>query len=309
MSRRIRTTTAAVWIAVMLPAWASAQPAADRPGVLLLAHGGSRAWNDHVTALAAKVDATMPTEVAFGMATRAAIQGAVDRLAARGVSRITAVPLFVSSHSSVITSTAYLLGARAEAPPELAVFAKMKHGSDAGPGGHDAHAMHAAPAVDPTSRVTLPVPVRMTTALDADAAVSDVLVTRAREISRDPAQEAVVLVAHGPVRDEENRLWLRDLAVHADRIRQQLPFASVEALTVRDDAPAPVRDAATAEFRAMVSRQIGEGRRVLIVPVLLSFGGIEAGVRKRLDGLDYTMATNGLIPDDRFVAWVLAKAR
>ena len=309
MRRRIRTITAALWIAVMLPAaGASAQPPADRTGVLLLAHGGSRAWNDHVTALAARVDATLPTEVAFGMATRAAIQGAVDRLAARGVTRITAVPLFVSSHSSVITSTEYLLGARAEAPRELAIFAKMKHGSE-GPGGHAAHAMHAAPAVDPTSPVTLPVPVRMTAALDADAAVSDVLVTRAREISRDPAHEAVVLVAHGPVRDEENRLWLRDLAVHADRLKQQLPFASVEALTVRDDAPAPVRDAATAALRAMVSRQTGEGRRVLIVPVLLSFGGIEAGVRKRLDGLDYTMATNGLIPDDRFVAWVLAKAR
>ena len=305
MRRRLRTITAALWIAVVLPAAVlQAQPAADRGGVLLLAHGGSKAWNDEVSALAAKVDATLPTEVAFGMATRAAIQGAVDRLAARGVTRITAVPLFISSHSSVITSTEYLLGVRAEAPPELAIFARMKHGSG---GGHDEHAAHAAPA-DPTSRVNLPMPVRMTTALDADTAVSEVLVTRAREISRDPSRESVVLVAHGPVRDEENRLWLRDLAVHVDRVKRALPFASVEALTVRDDAPAPIKDAATAEFRGLVSRQLGEGRRVLIVPVLLSFGGIEGGVRKRLDGLDYTMATKGLIPDDRFVAWVLEKA-
>ena len=302
---RRRTITAALWIAVTLQAGAlHAQPAADRGGVLLLAHGGSTAWNDHVSALAAKVDATLPTEVAFGMATRAAIQAAVDRLSARGVTRITAVPLFVSSHSSVITSTEYLLGVRAEAPPELAAFARMKHGSG---GGHDAHAGHAAPA-DPTSRVTLPVPVRMTTALDADAAVSEVLVARAREISRDPAREAVVLVAHGPVRDEENGRWLRDLEVHVGRLKQAVPFAAVAALTVRDDAPAPVRDAATAELRGVVSRQIAEGRRVLIVPVLLSFGGIEAGIRKRLDGLDYTMATKGLIPDDRFVAWVLKQA-
>jgi sirohydrochlorin ferrochelatase len=302
---RLRRVIAALWIAVMLPvSGLYGQHSADRAGVLLLAHGGSKAWNDHVSALAAKVDGTLPTEVAFGMASRAAIQEAVDRLAARGVTRITAVPLFVSSHSSVITSTEYLLGLRAEAPPELAIFARMTHG---GGGGHDAHAAHAAPA-DPAARVTLPVPVRMTKALDADAAVSDVLITRAREISRDPAREAIVLVAHGPVRDEENRLWLRDLAVHVDRLKQAVPFASVEALTVRDDAPAPIRDAATAELRAVVSRQIGEGRRVLIVPVLLSFGGIEAGIRKRLEGLDYTMATKGLIPDDRFIAWVLGKA-
>ena len=57
-----------------------------------------------------------PTEVAFGMASRPAIQTAVDRLVERGASSIVAVPLFVSSHSSVITSTEYLLGLRSEAP-------------------------------------------------------------------------------------------------------------------------------------------------------------------------------------------------
>src|SRR5688500_16647113 len=73
-------------------------------GILLLAHGGGAEWNAHVTDLAATVDRTVPTEVAFGMATRANIQRAVDRLVARGASEITAVPLFVSSWSSVITA-------------------------------------------------------------------------------------------------------------------------------------------------------------------------------------------------------------
>ena len=47
---------------------------------------------------------------------------------------------------------------------------------------------------------------------------------------------------------------------------------------------------------------------MLIVPLLLSFGGIEAGVRKRLDGLDYTMGRQGIIPDDRLVGWVFEMA-
>jgi sirohydrochlorin ferrochelatase len=303
MRARLGTIVIALWAALsVMPVAMYAQPA-DRGGVLLLAHGGSASWNDHVSALASKIDATLPTEVAFGMATRAAIQAAVDRLVARGVTHITAVPLFVSSHSSVITSTQYLLGVRAEAPPELASFAKMSHGSG---GGHESH---GAPPADPTAPVKLPVPLRMSSALDADPAVSEVLIARAREISREPAGEAIVLVAHGPVRDDVNQLWLRDLAVHADRVKQAAPFASVDALTVRDDAPAPIRDAATAELRGLVSRRLSEGRRVLIVPVLLSFGGIEGGLRKRLEGLDYTMATKGLIPDDRFIAWVLDRAR
>ena len=91
---------------MLLAAGAPAAQAPDKPGILLLAHGGSPAWNAHVQALASKVDATMPVEVAFGMATRATMQAAADKLVARGVTRISAVPLFVSSHSSVITSTA-----------------------------------------------------------------------------------------------------------------------------------------------------------------------------------------------------------
>ena len=46
------------------------QSFADGPGILLLAHGGSAEWNDQITSLAAQVNRTVPTEVAFGMATR-----------------------------------------------------------------------------------------------------------------------------------------------------------------------------------------------------------------------------------------------
>src|SRR5688572_2062367 len=139
------------------------------PGVLLLAHGGSAEWNRRVTELAARVDRTRPTEVAFGMATRANIQAAIDRLIARGVTDIVAVPLFVSSWSSVITSTEYLLGLRAEAPAALAAYAKMNHtpaaagtSGAASTTGHEGHTT----ATDGTTPVTSPVPVRMTPALN-----------------------------------------------------------------------------------------------------------------------------------------------
>jgi sirohydrochlorin ferrochelatase len=130
---RVRIILAAVL--TILAAGGTAR--AQSRGVLLLAHGGSEQWNAHVTKLAADVDRTMPTEVAFGMATRANIQGAVDRLRARGITEIVAVPLFVSSWSSVITSTEYLLGQRDQAPPELEIFAKMDHSGSKPAGGHD----------------------------------------------------------------------------------------------------------------------------------------------------------------------------
>jgi sirohydrochlorin ferrochelatase len=284
---------------------AHAQQPAEKIGIVLLAHGGQPQWNARVHEVVQRVDASVATEVAFGMATRANIQSAVDKLTARGVTQIVAVPMFISSHSSVITSTEYLLGLRAEAPKDLAIFAKMNHGAHGGSASHD----HAAAAADPASPVTSTVPIRMVPAFNRHPMIGAIVADRARSISTAPQQEAVIVVAHGPVPEDDNRKWLDDMAVLAESVKQAAPFASVDYMTVRDDAGAAIRDAATRELRSKVESQRALGRRVLIVPHLMSFGGIEQGVRKRLEGLDYTMTAQGLMPDGRIVDWVLASIR
>ncbi len=286
----------------------AAEQSASKPGVLLLAHGGAAQWNERVTAVASEVDGLQPTEVAFGMASRASIQRAVDKLAARGVTEIVAVPLFVSSHSSVITSTEYLLGLRKEAPKDMAIFAKMNHSSHGAPAAED-HSAHGAPAPDPASPVNLTVPIRMTPALNRHPLIGAIVVDRAKSVSTAPANEAVILVAHGPVPDDDNRRWLEDMAVLAGHIQESASYASVEYMTVRDDAGPARREAATKELRDKVQTQLARGRRVLVVPHLMSFGGIEPGIRKRLEGLAYTMTSQALMPDDRIVKWVVQSAR
>ncbi len=270
-------------------------------GVLLLAHGGAKNWNQGVADAAAEVNRDRPVEVAFGMATRRNIQDAVDRLIARGVTEIVAVPLFVSPHSSVVRSTEYLLGLRKDAPADLAMFAKMDHGGGAH-AGHDGHAA-AAPG-DGSKPIVSRVPIRMSGALGRHPLVAAMLADRARAISQDPAREVVVLVAHGPVPSDDNARWLDDLAALGAGVKAATRFKGIEWQTVRDDAPAPIRDQAAAELRDRVTRIAAAGDRVLIVPVVISFGGIEQGIRKRLDGLTYTMAPQGLLPDPRIAQWI-----
>ena len=273
---------------------------APKTGILLLAHGGSAEWNARVADVAAAVNASQATEVALGMASRAAIQGALDKLAARGVTDVVAVPLFVSSWSSVVTSTEYLLGLRAEAPADLATFAKMNH---------DATTEHGAHSADGASPVSTPLKiVTMAPSFNRHPLIGQIAVDRAAVISTSPEHEAVILVAHGPVPDDDNRLWLADLAVLADRIRASRPYASVDYMTVRDDAGPAIREAATAELRGKVSAQTAQDRRVLIVPHVMSFGGIEQGIRKRLEGLTFVMSPQGLMPDARVIDWVLLSA-
>lgn len=289
-------------VVLLWPCATSSASTTATHGVLLLAHGGSAAWDANVHAIAAEVDKTHPTEVALGMANRANIQAAIAKLEARGVTRVVAVPLFVSSHSSVITSTEYLLGQRKDMPPALRIFATMTHSG----AGHDAHDDHAS---DGTLPIVSSVPIRMTAALDGHPLVASILLDRALSMSTNASDEAVVLVAHGPVDDDENERWLVNLRTLASGLAEAQRFGSIDALTVRDDAPTPIRDAATQQLRTLVERRITEQRRVLIVPVLLSFGGIEAGIHTRLAGLSYSMSSQALAPDRRLVDWVKAMAQ
>ena len=284
---------------LMLSAMFALPLAAQTEGILLLAHGGSGTWNEEVLNLATRLDQITPVEVAFGMASKRTIQAAVDRLSERGVAGIVAVPLFISSHSSIIRATEYLLAAREEAVPELEIYAQMDHGSDTDPAAHGA-------MFDPTTPVETTVPIRVTAALDRHPIVADILVSRAEAVSRNPEEEVAVIVAHGPVADEDNTAWLEDMGALAELMRQKMRLSRIEHLTVRDDAPKPVRDQAEAELRVVVERAIREGKNVLIVPLLLSYGGIEKGIRERLEGLPYRMSPQALLPDDRLAQWVMS---
>jgi sirohydrochlorin ferrochelatase len=270
-------------------------------GILLLAHGGASRWNANVTELAAAIDRDIPTEVAFGMAQRGAIQSAIDRLEERGVGRIVAVPLFVSSHSTVITSTEYLLGLRDVAPPALERFARMSHG-------HGAHAHQESVDPDGTKPVTASVPITMTEALNDHPVVADILATRAGSLSESPDDEVVIVVAHGPVADDENDRWLADMREIVKAMQTRRAFHRIEPMTVRDDAPEPIRSTAAAELRARVEQATAEEKRVIIAPLLIAYGGIERGIRKRLEGLQYEMPAEGLLPDARLAQWVRSMA-
>jgi sirohydrochlorin ferrochelatase len=274
-------------------------------GILLLAHGGKAKWNEEVTKIASTVNAKFPVEVAFGMADKRGIQLAVDSLTARGVREIVAVPLFISSHSSVITSSEFLLGLRPEAPKELTIFAKMDHGGSHG----NHHSSAAEKKFDPMTPVSSALPIQMAPALNRHATVADILAERAKAISESSNNEVLVIVAHGPVSDETNRLWLDDMKHLVYRVKGQTRFKRIEYLTVRDDAPEPIRSKATAELRSVVEIAVSEKSRVLIVPLLLSFGGIEDGIKKRLEGLNYVMSDKALLPDERLAEWVIESVK
>ena len=296
MSKRARKPLLLVLLSALL-----APGIVEAQGILLLAHGGRDDWNQKVLELASQVDSTRPVEVAFGMANKRTIQDALHRLEERDVTEVVAVPLFVSSHSSVFRATEYLLGSREDAPPQLEAFARMGARRSSGSSGSD-------PGFEWTTPVETAIPISVTMALDGHALVAEILLSRAEDVSRTPEEEVVVLVAHGPSTGEDNALWLENMSTLVEQMRPHTRFSRIEHLTVRDDASDPVRDQATAELRTLVEDVVEEGKTVLIVPLLLSYGGIEVGIRRRLEGLPYRMARQALLPDERLSEWVLMQA-
>ncbi len=244
--------------------------------MLVLAHGGSPEWNRLVEETVAQAGLAAPTEIAFGMGMHAgevaAVQRAVAQLESKGVSRIIAVPLLVSSNSEVMRQFEYLLGLRERGSWEK----------------------HAHP-------VALQVPVTMTQALDDDPVVTEILAERAQAISRHPGEETLVLVAHGPTSDEDNDRWLAAMRRVADGVKAQGGYRTVIAVTMRDDAPEPVVDQATRELRALVEAAGGEA---LVVPLLLARGGIESKIPKRLAGLTYRYRGETLLPHLKLSQWI-----
>ena len=296
--------TLSLW-AVLLAATASAADfvapdAQPSYGILLLAHGGEAGWDAEIERLRARVNATVPTEAALGMADPATLQAGLDKLAARGVKRVIAVPLFIHSRSEVLDQTAYALGL-SDKPSEVlrAAAERMMAARPAGPAAH--HHMFSL------DRVKTSLPIAMPPALDDAGLVSSILLERAKSLSREAKTEIVVLVAHGPVDDAAVGAWNDVMAKHAEFVRREGGFRAASFALLRDDAAPGVRAASVKILRERVIAG-GKGGRVLVVPVLIARGGIEGKLPKDLAGLKYAWDGSTLMPHDGFEGWVLLRA-
>ena len=225
----------------------------------------------------------------------------VHELESEGVHSILVVPLVVSSYSEVYRQWRYLLGLEPKPGFDAQLIAEMMihHPQGDAPAG-----MSMMEMMEPVSPVDHHAEVRFAQPLDDDDVVSEILLQRALELSRSPAEESVVIVAHGPNQDVDNQKWLENLERIAERIKRKSRFKVVEGATLRDDAPSSIRHQAVEQLRGRV-QLLGEGhRRVLVVPLLLAQGGIEDKIRVALEGLPCSYSAKTLLPDPRIAGWI-----
>lgn len=245
-------------------------------GVLMLNHGINEASDVLFTERLAPVAAKRPTAVSFGMAmtTSEALQQAVDDLNARGVSTIVAVDPESSEHKSLYRQWQYILGDR------------------------DKAAYVAVPRVTSKARILMAEPI------NDDPLIAGILLDHAKALSTDRRKEAVVIIAHGPEDDVDNPPDLAEVQKLAAWVQKKGKFASVNALNIQDDAPAPVRIANVKTFRKLVTDAQAQGLEVLVVPYVINAQGLQPKLQKDLDGLEFRFQENGMSDHPNFLKWI-----
>lgn len=278
---------------------------AQDTGILIMAHGGSDEWNQQVKEAAQPLVDKHPVEFSWGMANYVTLQQGIDRLEKKGVSHIIAVPLFISSYSPIIRQNEYLFGLRdslADRPMPL-----MHHAEEyvemTGAKVDSTDYMHGMLMPPNLQQLEINAKVTMTSALDDHDVVAQILHDRIMALSETPSNETVVITAHGPSREGDNKKWLHkmeSLSQKVQKVQQNKGngFKQIFSLTVRDDARDVIHDQAKQNFRAIV-RQSSQFGDVIVVPLFLSSGGREDAVAKRLSGLNFKWSGQTLLPDPK----------
>lgn len=237
-------------------------------GVVIMPHGSSQPYNDAVETTIAPLTSRYQIELAYGMGDAAIIQDAVSRLEQRGVRKIVFGRMYgLIEHMKAKTD--YILGLSDE------YLGKLEQGRI------------------PPAQIRSAAIFSTFGGYEEGADIARVLHERIMEISQNPSEETVVLLAHGTKSDEDNQRWLSVIDANIEKLRQEPHCAklkAIKAMTVREDWP-ELREKAVKEVREFVEESSKTGKVLVISNRLYGSGQYS----KMLDGLDFEMNGKGFL--------------
>ena len=155
-------------------------------------------------------------------------------------------------------------------------------------------------------RIRTVLPIQTVGGLGSSPLFAAALLDRARELSRNPARDTIILVAHGSGDDRLNDEWLTVLKTIAEHMRVSGgdEFLAIKVATWREDWP-DKRAPWVEKIRGMVDEAAKQGGRAIVIPARIAGEGPE---RKFLSGLEYDLGS-GFAPHPLFLQWVEEKIR
>lgn len=261
---------------------------AGKLGVVMLAHGSDYHWNETMRGAIGGLEDEYLIEYAFSMADPVTVERALRRLERRGAQAAVVVRVF-GLKDSFRASVERMLGLDVE-----------NGGAGSGAAAHAGHPGHGEPA---GRIVRLRTGLLTATAggLEADPLFARALLARAQALAVNPAEETVILVAHGSGDDRQNERWLGALGRVAEEMGRQGGdrFKAIRFATWREDWP-DQREPWIKRVREWVAAADG---KAIVVPARTTAQGPEA---RLLEGLKFRHAS-GFAPHPLFAEWFEAQ--
>jgi sirohydrochlorin cobaltochelatase len=246
-------------------------------GVLILSHGVGENSDRMLIEALEPVSVAYPTAVGFGMAMMKSshLQSAVDDLVERGVKTIVLVPNGTTTPYNTLTrqwSYIFDLG-------EEATYLDVP-------------------------LVTADVNFIMTAPFSDHQLITDILYDHVKEVSKNPSNEVVIIVGHGPEDVEDNEPDLEILSAHVDRIAAKNEFADVRIINLQDDAIPPIRKSNVKRLRRWIQKADDQGKDVIVVAIAAASHGVQSHIREDLRGLNYVFADKGMSEHPKYIEWI-----
>lgn len=243
----------------------------SRYGILTIGHGSrSKEWVELVDRAVNDMQAPsgVPVYSSFlELVDGRLIQDGIDALEEQGVTDLLVIPLFLSSGSTHLDEIGYALGVANEPQLEtdLAPFRRQ-------------------------ARVHWGMPI------DACPTIARIVREHIRELSVDPANEAVLIVGHGSDKPGFHERWRDGLNRLAEQVRELGGYAAAEgAMLLPDEAPGVLE-----RWRAERPE-----RAVIVAPFFLSGGYFtQQVVPQRLAGYEFRYNGRALLPHPLLARWL-----
>ena len=258
--------------------YVSDQSLTGNVGVLILSHGVGENSDRMFTNALAPVAKRWPTAVSFGMAMMMSsqLQSSIDDLVDHGATTIILVPTGVTEHNTLTRQWRYIF--------------QMQ----------DEYSYLDVPLVNTGAQLI------MASHLESHPLITEILLDHTAEVSTNPENEVVLIVAHGPEDLEDNELDLAITQVHVDRFKAKTDYHDVKIINIQDDAYPPIRASNVKKLRRWITSAQRTGKEVIVLVCSTASYGFQTHVRQDLRGLDYMFAAKGLSEHPNYLKWIQA---
>jgi sirohydrochlorin ferrochelatase len=299
---------------------------ADREiGVLVIAHGSpSESWCSPVRNATDEVDLLYPVELGFlEFVPFETINLAVERLNDAGVTKIIAVPLFVSSHSSHIQEIEYVLGLRETLPlttehvvvegveMERTVVPKSgRYAISRVPLEVEADADGGMRAMGhPEEEELVPVEtdaeITLTDAMDDHWLVAGIVADRTADLVANPEDETLVLVAHGTGEEDNFAGWVNGTSSLANQARLKLAHWRAPSIGLSGTEAAFIHHNETLHPEFNLRPIVSDATDPVVVPLMVSEGYFTSKkIPGLLENLTYAYDGSALTPHPNVAEWI-----